>query len=175
MSACRMPKANTCCCSTATPSSPANTLKVLVDRMEGEPDLGILGCRILNWNSRRIDQWVYAQPYETHGNRPFDTYSFSAAGALVRASVIKDIGGFWERLFIYNEEVDLAVRVIRHGFPRRLRAGRSCPAPPQQQRPGEQRELFLLPGPQLDLDFLPPLPVLRPLEKDRHVLGDVSD
>ena len=93
-----------------------NTLKVLVDRMEGEPDLGILGCRILNWNSRRIDQWVYAQPYETHGNRPFDTYSFSAAGALVRASVIKDIGGFWERLFIYNEEVDLAVRVIRHGY-----------------------------------------------------------
>ena len=93
-----------------------NTLKVLVERMEGEPDLGILGCRILNWNSRRIDQWVYAQPYATHGNRPFDTYSFSAAGALIRADVVRQVGGFWERLFIYNEEVDLALRVLRAGY-----------------------------------------------------------
>lgn len=93
-----------------------NALKVLVDRMEGEPDLGILGCRILNWNSRKIDQWVYAQSYEAYGNRPFDTYSFSAAGAMVRADVVKQVGGFWERLFIYNEEVDLALRFIRAGY-----------------------------------------------------------
>ncbi|HEX8322632.1 MAG TPA: glycosyltransferase family 2 protein [Tepidisphaeraceae bacterium] len=92
------------------------TISVLVDRMEGEDDLGILGCRILNYHSRRIDQWVYSQPYASHGNRPFDTYSFSAAGAMIRASTLKQVGGFWERLFIYNEEVDLAVRVLRAGY-----------------------------------------------------------
>ena len=93
-----------------------NLLRVCVDRMEHEPDLGIVGCRVLNYDSRRIDQWVYAQPYNTHGNRPFDTYAFSAAGAVIRTDLLQRLDGFWEELFMYNEEVDLALRVIRAGY-----------------------------------------------------------
>jgi len=88
----------------------------LVDRMEADPTIGIAGCQIFNWHTRRIDQWIYAQPYRTHGGRAFDTYSFSAAGALIRTDVARRVGGFWERLFIYNEEVDLSIRVIRAGY-----------------------------------------------------------
>jgi len=90
-------------------------LGALVDRMEADATIGVAGCRIYNWDTRRIDQWIYAEPYRTHGDRTFDTYSFSAAGALVRRDVFQSVGGFWEKLFIYNEEVDLAIRVIRSG------------------------------------------------------------
>jgi GT2 family glycosyltransferase len=91
-------------------------LRALVDRMEADATIGVAGCRIFNWHTRAIDQWVYAEPYRTHGDRSFDSYSFSAAGALVRADVLRAVGGFWERLFIYNEEVDLSIRVIRAGY-----------------------------------------------------------
>ena len=93
-----------------------NAIRRLVQYMEDHDDVGILGCRIMNSVSRRIDQWIYAQPYDTHGRQSFDTYSFSAAGALIRADLFLSIGGFWEDLFIYNEEVDLALRVIRAGY-----------------------------------------------------------
>ncbi len=91
-------------------------LLALVDRMEADETIGVAGCRIYNWHTRRMDQWIYAEPYGTHGDRTFDTYSFSAAGALVRRDVFKRVGGFWERLFIYNEEVDLSIQIIRSGY-----------------------------------------------------------
>ncbi len=91
-------------------------LTQLVERMEADPTIGIAGCRICNWHSRAIDQWIYAQAYRSHGDASFDTYSFSAAGALLRTDVLGRVGGFWERLFIYNEEVDLSIRVMRAGF-----------------------------------------------------------
>ena len=92
-----------------------NALNRLVERMEEDSGIGIIGCRVINFFSKAIDQWIYHQSYKTHGEKEFDTYSFSAAGAIVRTSVFKLVGGFWEDLFIYNEEVDLSIRVIREG------------------------------------------------------------
>jgi GT2 family glycosyltransferase/glycosyltransferase involved in cell wall biosynthesis len=91
-------------------------ISAVVRRMEADPSVGIAGCKIMNWHTRKIDQWIYAEPYETHGNVGFDSYSFSAAGAMCRAEALRDVGGFWERLFIYNEEVDLSIRMLRGGY-----------------------------------------------------------
>jgi GT2 family glycosyltransferase len=35
---------------------------------------------------------------------------------MCRAEALRDVGGFWERLFIYNEEVDLSIRMLRGGY-----------------------------------------------------------
>jgi GT2 family glycosyltransferase len=91
-------------------------LAKLVARMQSDSSLGILGCRIMNWYSGDIDQWFYPQSYETMGDIEFETYSFSGAGALLRTSAVKQAGGFWDDLFIYNEEVDLSIGVIRAGY-----------------------------------------------------------
>ncbi|MDR3633694.1 MAG: glycosyltransferase [Isosphaeraceae bacterium] len=88
----------------------------LVERMDREPTLGIIGCRIVNAYSRRLDQWIYPFPPSTHEHLDFETYSFSAAGAIVRAEAIRSVGGFWDDLNIYNEEVDLSIRMIRAGY-----------------------------------------------------------
>ncbi len=88
----------------------------LVRRMKADPSLGIIGCRIVNLGTRQLDQWIYAEPARTHEHVEFETYSFSAAGALARADALRRCGGFWEELFIYNEEVDLSIRVMRSGY-----------------------------------------------------------
>ena len=91
-------------------------LAPLVRLMDGDPRVGIVGCRVMNGHTRKLDQWVYAQPASTHEKLGFESYSFSAAGALARASALREAGAFWEDLFIYNEEVDLSIRVIRAGY-----------------------------------------------------------
>jgi GT2 family glycosyltransferase len=93
-----------------------SSLDRLVERMEGDPTIGIAGCRILDPASRTLDQWIYQYPSHTHERREFDTYSFSAAGAIVRREALRDAGLFWEELFIYSEEVDLSIRVLRAGY-----------------------------------------------------------
>jgi GT2 family glycosyltransferase len=91
-------------------------LPKLVSRMEGDPTIGIIGCRIVNSHTRKTDAWIHAVPESSHGLREFDTYSFSAAGAIVRARALRAAGPFWDELFIYNEEVDLSIRMLRAGY-----------------------------------------------------------
>ena len=90
-------------------------LRRSIEILNADPSIAIAGLRILNHHGN-VDQWIYAEPYATQGRRMFDTYSFSAAGAILRTSAIRAARGFWEELFIYNEEVDLSIRLIRDGL-----------------------------------------------------------
>ena len=65
---------------------PKSGLAKLVSRMDKDPTIGIIGCRIVNTHTRKTDAWIHALPESSHERREFDTYSFSAAGAIVRAS-----------------------------------------------------------------------------------------
>ena len=91
-------------------------LAKLVRRMESDPTIGIIGCRIVNSRTRKTDPWIHALPASTHELREFDTYSFSAAGAIARTGALQAAGLFWDELFIYNEEVDLSIRMLRAGY-----------------------------------------------------------
>ena len=35
-------------------------LRRLVDRMDRDPSIGVIGCRIVNYETREIDQWILA-------------------------------------------------------------------------------------------------------------------
>jgi len=91
-------------------------LAKLFARMESDPTIGIIGCRIVNSQTRKTDAWFHAFPASTHEFQEFDTYSFSAAGAIARSEALHAAGPFWDELFIYNEEVDLSIRVLRAGY-----------------------------------------------------------
>ena len=91
-------------------------LRRLVERMDQDPSIGVIGCRIVNYTTREIDQWIYAESQKTHSRREFDTYSFTAAGALARAEALDKAGRFWDDLFIYNEETDLSIRILKAGY-----------------------------------------------------------
>ena len=91
-------------------------LSVCVARMRSEPDLGLIGCRINRGFEHQLDQWIYVQARRLRQRQSFDTYSFSAAGALARRELLLQIGGFNEDLYIYNEEVDLSLRILKKGY-----------------------------------------------------------
>ena len=91
-------------------------LAKLVVRMESDPTIGIIGCRIVNSQTRKTDHWIHALPASSHELQEFDTYSFSAAGAIARTQALRAAGLFWDELFIYNEEVDLSIRMLRAGY-----------------------------------------------------------
>lgn len=93
-----------------------SSISRLVERMEKDPQIGLLGCKILNYFSKEIDQWIYGPARKNYHNEEFETYSFSAAGAIVRASAIQKCGGFWEKLFIYHEEAELSIRLIKNKY-----------------------------------------------------------
>jgi GT2 family glycosyltransferase len=88
----------------------------LFSRMESNPTIGIIGCRIVNSHTRKTESWIHALPASSHERQEFDTYSFSAAGAIARTQALRAAGPFWDELFIYNEEVDLSIRVLRAGY-----------------------------------------------------------
>jgi GT2 family glycosyltransferase len=88
----------------------------LVSRMESNPTIGIISCRIVNSRTRRADSWIHALPASSHEFKEFDTYSFSAAGAIARTEALLAAGPFWDELFIYQEEVDLSIRMLRAGY-----------------------------------------------------------
>src|SRR5262249_32801850 len=88
----------------------------LVSRMESNPTIGIIGCRIVNSQTRQADAWIHALPASSHELREFDTYSFSAAGAIARTEALRAAGPFWDELFIYQEEVDLSIRMLKAGY-----------------------------------------------------------
>jgi GT2 family glycosyltransferase len=91
-------------------------LNKLVLRMESNPTIGIIGCRIVNSHTRKTESWIHALPASSYERQEFDTYSFSAAGAIARTQALRAAGPFWDELFIYNEEVDLSIRVLRAGY-----------------------------------------------------------
>jgi GT2 family glycosyltransferase len=91
-------------------------LAKLVARMESDPTIGIIGCRIVNITTRKTDTWIHAMPPSSHEFLEFDTYSFSAAGAIARTQAVRAAGLFWDELFIYNEEVDLSIRMLKSGY-----------------------------------------------------------
>ena len=108
----------------------------LVKRMDQDPTIGILTCRIINGFTRKIDQWIHSRPQSGFHRHEFETYSFSAAGAIVRRQALRDAGLFWEQLFIYTEEVDLSIRILR-GLSHRLLSRRArvpLPFPARTQR-----------------------------------------
>ena len=93
-----------------------NVINDIVNRIDEDPTIGIIGGKILNDFNGKIDQWIYTQPASQYIDQEFETYSFSAAGAIARTDALRKVDGFWEDLFIYNEEVDLSIRLIRNGY-----------------------------------------------------------
>ena len=130
----------------------------LVSRMESNPTIGIISCRIVNSRTRRPDAWIHALPASSHELKEFDTYSFSAAGAIARTEALLAAGPFWDELFIYQEEVDLSIRNVEGGLSDRLLA--LGPRIPSRLRGWQDRVRGLLAtsDSQLDLDLLSPLP-----------------
>jgi GT2 family glycosyltransferase len=109
-------------------------LKILVDRLEEREKLGSVQGRILSMNGERIDSYglawkswgVACNVGEGLENDQFSIFNFqkgimkvwglTGAAAVYRRSAFEEVGGFDERMFMYQEDVDLSYKLNRAGW-----------------------------------------------------------
>jgi GT2 family glycosyltransferase len=111
-----------------------NALKKMVDFMEASPEVGILGCKLLNPDGSV--QWScgtsFSHTFEHFKagvlqsflpflrDRNFDTTQevswVTGACLMVRSRAIQDVGLFDENIIIYYEDADWCWRMIKSGW-----------------------------------------------------------
>lgn len=90
-------------------------LRHVCDRMQRQPRLGAVAFRILNYTTRREESWSYPQSMRPMAHREFKAARFVGCGHAIRRSAFERAGGFDERLFFCEEELDLALKLLASG------------------------------------------------------------
>lgn len=93
-----------------------DTLTRVVAKLQEEPEVGIITCKIVNTFTGELDAWIFTEKDKADQDRTFLSYSFCSAGSAIRKEVIDRVGAFWDMLFIYCEEDDLSLRVWDAGY-----------------------------------------------------------
>ncbi len=107
-----------------------NAVKLLVAHMEADPVTGLGGAVMLNRATgtircaggevrlgKRFDFQVIGR-HELPTDRetaPYPVTYLPGAFILARRDLLDRIGGFWDKLFMYNDDVELCVRATRAG------------------------------------------------------------
>lgn len=89
--------------------------------MEGHPEVGLAGPMVLNPDGTHQESVSFRYPGHRHGaadlgRLPGDIACVLGACQIVRASLLRDLGGFDEDFFLYGEEQDLCLRMRKRGF-----------------------------------------------------------
>lgn len=100
-----------------------NCLRLLVDKAEADPRVGVVGAMIYEFEERERVQvagggYVF-QPLALTRHRHSTKKSLdfvTGVSMLVRREPLELVGGFDERLFLYCEDVDLCVRIVAAGW-----------------------------------------------------------
>ncbi len=107
----------------------AGVLKALVDTLEGDPNIAVVGTsklaprtatRLQRMIARQVPRTVYpVVPRRIESNPPLNAYGFTAVTTTccaVRRSVYERVGGFDEELTTGPEDTDFFYRVRRAGY-----------------------------------------------------------
>lgn len=98
-----------------------NALEKAVAFMDGHPDIGLAGARMLNPDGTLQESVSFRYPGEKYARGETDSLPGKIACVLgafmiVRRPLIDDLGGFDEDFFLYGEDEDLAWRIREKGF-----------------------------------------------------------
>jgi GT2 family glycosyltransferase len=93
-------------------------LKIAVEKFRKNPEVGIIGCQMLNYASKEPDRnlWIYPVSLTEYVNREFDFYTYCGGGCAIRREVFAKVGLFWNDLFFGREEVDYGIRAMDRGY-----------------------------------------------------------
>lgn len=105
--------------------APPDTLTMLVEKMEGDPRLGVVGAvlfymhephRVQAWGGGSIDLWSGYNHHFTCFSRLGPGSYVTFASALVRRQTFEELRGLWDEIFMYFEDSDFSLRATRAGW-----------------------------------------------------------
>ncbi|MBC8456452.1 MAG: glycosyltransferase family 2 protein, partial [Deltaproteobacteria bacterium] len=93
----------------------------IIEFMKSNPEVGLAGTRIVNPDGSSQSSIERHYPGEKHSRGEIfglngDIAWVLGASMIVRSSVLRGIGGFDERFFIYGEDLDICLSVRRAGW-----------------------------------------------------------
>jgi GT2 family glycosyltransferase len=107
-------------------------LRRAVDLAQSDPDIGIVGAKLLRYDEPETIQALgggYIVPVfchdtqlgsgrhsETAGDKPIRVDHLIGASLLVRVAAVRDVGLIDESYFLYREETDWCIRMVRRGW-----------------------------------------------------------
>lgn len=96
----------------------SDTLNKIAHKLEIEPEVGIIMCKVLNAYTKELDPaagWIYPESQKDEQDTEFLSYSFSECGAAIRKEVFNQVGLFWDLLFFVGEGDELSLRAWNAG------------------------------------------------------------
>jgi GT2 family glycosyltransferase len=95
-----------------------DALSRVIGIFEAEPDVGVIGFRIINYFTNYDDEysWSYPKPLKEKRGERFLATKFCGCGHAIRRSVFEQANGYDAELFFYWEETDFSYRVINLGY-----------------------------------------------------------
>ncbi len=93
-------------------------LAKVVQVFEAEPDVGVIGFRIMNFYTHEDDEysWAYPKSLKKIRDQRFLATCFCGCGHAIRRSVFEQANRYDAELFFYWEETDFSYRVINLGY-----------------------------------------------------------
>ena len=100
-----------------------DTLQQLVAALDGDPSLGVIGCRIVlhATGADDLSSWGYPLGLLPLAGKSFDTATYVGAGHAIRRTAWEESGGYDEALFFCWEEYDFSIRAMARGWRIRYR------------------------------------------------------
>jgi predicted lipopolysaccharide heptosyltransferase III len=99
----------------------AGGLQHMIEYMDLHPDVGLAGTHILNPDNSPQPSVETRYPGERYARRELQGLKGDIAWVLgatmvARRSVIREVGGFDDRFFLYGEDLDLCLSIRRNGW-----------------------------------------------------------
>ncbi|HEV3225585.1 MAG TPA: glycosyltransferase [Acidimicrobiales bacterium] len=107
----------------------AQWLSTAVSALDGDPSIGCVASKVLDWDGQLIDFVAAAAAFYGHGfklhvgeadsllyDNDADVLFASGAAAVMRTDVFRSVGGFDDRYFMFFEDVDLGWRLWLLGY-----------------------------------------------------------
>jgi GT2 family glycosyltransferase len=87
------------------------TINQLIARLDSRPDIGVLAFRIELPDGRSFRTWHLPET-----DAPGPAMCFVGCGFAIRRELFKRIGWFPEAFFLYQNEIETAIRVMKAGY-----------------------------------------------------------
>ena len=87
------------------------TLDILISCLDTRPEVGVVACRIESPGGQPVRTWHL--PRTDH---PGTIMAFVGCGFAIRRKLFERVGWYPERFFLYQNEIEIAIRVMREDY-----------------------------------------------------------